>query len=80
MKQDFFIATCLVKSFLLKVEQCPGGKRSKKGSQGWLKAMLMGQKKLFMFVRGTGLNLYCCKNVKMLPVENTASRKACLDI
>ena len=64
------------KSLALKGERCTGGKKAKERMTALVAANMSSKEKLPLVVIGKSLRPRCMKNVKNLPVDYTANKKA----
>ena len=64
------------KTLSFKGQQCSGGKKSKERITVMVACNSNGSEKLPLFVIGKSIKPRCFKNVKTLPVEYTANKKA----
>lgn len=64
------------KTLTYKGDSCAGGKRSKERVTVMVAANMTGTEKLPLFVIGKSLKPRCFKNIRTLPAEYTANRKA----
>jgi hypothetical protein len=72
----YFIAACPNKTLSFKCLQSSSGKKSKERVTVMVGCNADGSEKLPLCAIGESLNPHCFKNVKKLPVEYTANRKA----